>query len=280
MAFSGVFQPGLALKPFLNIVAIRSGGYQSVNGFSQFLTNYHCARVPVYSASENQMHTLFFGGMSEYWLSETDSLLSDSRLPFVKTAARVTRLPDGSYEEAAFDAELPYYTGTGAEFILSDNAPRLSAEIVDYDALPDGSHLLGYIVGGIVTPGSQRNPFTSNAAAVTTASPQILRVWLEKSVVSSTESTVLDGRYSLQMKASPNPVEDLLQLSARLPRNGRLLGTLQNAQGRIVMSRDWGLCNEGAQQFEISTAALPAGMYWLTLRLDGVFAETITIAKN
>ena len=280
MAFSGVFQPGLALKPFLNIVAIRSGGHHSVNGFSQFLTNYHCARVPVYSASENQMHTLFFGGMSEYWLSDTDSLLRDSRLPFVKTAARVTRLPDGSYEEVAFDAELPYYTGTGAEFILADNTPTLGEEMVNYDALSDGSHLLGYIVGGIVTPGSQRNPFTANAAAVTSASPQVLRVWLEKGAVSSTKGQALDGRYALQMRVFPNPAEDVLQLSARLPRAGRLLGTLQNAQGRIVMSHDWGLCNEGLQQMEISAAALPAGLYWLTLRLDGGFTETITIAKK
>lgn len=280
MAFSGVFQPGLALKPFLNIVAIRGGGHYSVNGFSQFLTNYHCARVPLYSASENQMHTLFFGGISEYWLSDTDSLLRDSRLPFVKTAARVTRLPDGSYEEVAFDTDLPYYTGTGAEFILADQTPTLNGEMVNYDALPDGRHLLGYIAGGIVTPGSQRNPFTANATAVTSASPQVIRVWLEKSMVSSTNGQALDGRYTLQLKVFPNPAEDRLQVSARLPRAGRLMGTLQNAQGRIVMSHDWGLCHEGLQQMELSAAGLPAGLYWLTLRLDGVFTETVAIAKK
>ena len=82
MAFSGVFQPGLALKPFLNIVGIRTSGHHSVNGFSQFLANYHCARVPLYAQSNNEMHTLFFGGMSEYWLDVKDSLMRDSRLPF------------------------------------------------------------------------------------------------------------------------------------------------------------------------------------------------------
>lgn len=280
MAFSGVFQPGLALKPFLNIVAIRSGGHHSVNGFSQFLTNYHCARIPVYSASDNQMHTLFFGGMSEYWLSDAGALLSDSRLPFVKTAARVTRLADGSYEEVAFEAQLPYYTGTGAELIVADNIPVWGDEIVDYDALNDGSHLLGYIVGGIVTPGSQRNPFTSNAAALTSASPRVLRVWLDKGATSATKGQALDGRYALQVRAFPNPVEEALSLSAQLPRAGRLLGTLQNAQGRIVMNRDWGLCSEGLQQFELSAAAFPAGLYWLTLRLDGVFSETIAVFKK
>lgn len=278
MAFSGVFQPGLALKPFLNIVAIGQDGHRSVNGFSQFLANYHCARVPVYSAAGNEMHTLFFGGMSEYWPAGDGSLLSDSRLPFVRTASRVTRLADGTYEEIAFDTELPYYTGTGAEFILAEGLPTVHGDIVDWDELADGRHLLGYIVGGIVTPGSQRNPFTANAASITSASAQVLRVFLEKGVVSGRRGQALDGRYDLQAKAFPNPAGDELRLSTNLPRAGRLLGTLQNAQGRIVQQWDWAAA-QGLQTFELSVAEHPSGIYWLTLRLDGVFAETITLSK-
>jgi hypothetical protein len=278
MAFSGVFQPGLALKPFLNIVAIGHQGHRSVNGFSQFLANYHCARVPVYAAADNEMHTLFFGGMSEYWPAADGNLLSDSRLPFVKTASRVSRLEDGTYEEVAFDNELPYYTGTGAEFILAEGLPILHDEIVDWDQLEDGRHLLGYIVGGIVTPGSQRNPFTANATALTSANAQVLRVFLEKGAVAGRRSHTLEGRYDLQAKAFPNPAADELRLSANLPRAGRLLGTLQNAQGRIVQQWDWAAAH-GLQTFGLSIAAHPPGIYWLTLRLDGVFAETITVSK-
>ncbi|MBK9017619.1 MAG: hypothetical protein IPM82_28210 [Saprospiraceae bacterium] len=88
-------------------------------------------------------------------------------MPFVKTASRVTRLSDGSYEEVAFDAELPFYTGTGAEFLLAEGLPTLASGIVDYDALPDGETLLGYIVGGIVTPDGQPNPFVGNLTGLT-----------------------------------------------------------------------------------------------------------------
>ena len=79
----------------------------SVSGFSQFLGNYHCARLPLYAQSADEMHTLFFGGISQYWLNEDDSLMRDNRLPFVRTVSRVSRLADGRYEEVAFDAELP-----------------------------------------------------------------------------------------------------------------------------------------------------------------------------
>jgi hypothetical protein len=278
MAFSGVFQPGLALKPFLNIIAIGHEGHRSVNGFSQFLANYHCARVPVYAAADNEMHTLFFGGMSEYWPSGDGGLLSDSRLPFVKTASRVSRLADGTYEEVAFDTELPYYTGTGAEFILAEGLPTIHDEIVAVDELSEGRHLLGYIVGGIVTPGSQRNPFTSNATVITSANAQVLRVFLEKGTIAG-RSQALEGRYDLQVKAFPNPTGDELRLSVNLPRAGRLLGTLQNAQGRIVQQWDWSTSAQGSQAFNLSIVGHPPGIYWLTLRLDGVFAETLIISK-
>ena len=51
-AFSGVFQPGQALLPFLNTVEIRPSGHTPVNGFSQFLANYHCAKVPLFEQSQ------------------------------------------------------------------------------------------------------------------------------------------------------------------------------------------------------------------------------------
>lgn len=231
-AFSGVFQPGLALLPFLNIVEIGAGWHQPVNGFSQYLAHYHCARLPVFSASQNVMHTLFFGGMSQYYLNEEDSLIRDNRVPFVRTASRVTRLADGSYEEVAFDAELPFYTGTGAELLIAEGIPTLPNGIVDLDALPDGETMVGHIVGGIVTPDGQPNPFIFNQTGQTSASVVLLKVFLQKNMVSAT--TTLDGRTGLGLSIFPNPTADQWNLHAHLPRSGELMLTLQNAQGRIL----------------------------------------------
>ncbi|MCC6462970.1 MAG: hypothetical protein IT260_21050, partial [Saprospiraceae bacterium] len=192
-AFSGVFQPGLSLSPFLNLIDIRASGHAPVPGFSQLLANYHCAKLPLFAKAANEMHTLFFGGISQYWLNDKDSLLRDNRLPFVKTVSRVSRLADGRYEEHAFDAELPYYTGASAEFVLADAIPTLYPGIADYDALPDGEQLLGYIVGGIVTPNNQRNPFVANTVGITWANAPLIRVFLQKNLASAAPEKPLDG---------------------------------------------------------------------------------------
>lgn len=278
-AFSGVFQPGLALAPFLNIVEIRPTGHTPVNGFSQFLANYHCAKVPLFAQSANEMHTLFFGGISQYWLNDHDSLIRDNRLPFVKTVSRVSRLADGRYEEVPFDAELPRYTGAGAEFILATGVPTLHHGIVDFDALPDGEQLLGYIVGGIVTPDNQRNPFVANTPGVTSASDQLIRVFIAKNTTGVSPEKPLDGRYNLGLSVSPNPASNRWQLNLNLPRSGRLRCTLQDSQGKIVRQMDWGQQAAGALQFSLSATDLPAGAYWLTANLDGVFVETKAITK-
>ncbi|HMQ48536.1 MAG TPA: T9SS C-terminal target domain-containing protein [Saprospiraceae bacterium] len=278
VAFSGVFQPGLALLPFLNIIEISPEGHAPVNDFSQFLANYHCAKVPLYAEAENSMHTLFFGGMSQYYLNENDSLIKDNRIPFVRTASRVSRLPDGTYEEVGFDAELPFYTGSSAEFLLAHNIPVFSEGIVQLDELADGETLLGYIVGGIVTAPDQPNPFINNVANQTTASTRIIRVFLQKNVPSASPDLPLNGRTGLGMAVFPNPTSDVWNIQLTLPRNGDLMLVLQNAQGQIVWQHKYGQFSAGASKLRLQAEAYPPGWYWLTANVDGVFVETKRIA--
>lgn len=280
-AFSGVFQPGLALLPFLNVVEIGAGWHQPVNGFSQFLANYHCARLPVFSASQNEMHTLFFGGMSQYYLNENDSLIKDNRIPFVKTVSRVSRLADGSYEEAAFDAELPFYTGTGAEFLIAEGVPTLENGIVDLDDLPDGETLVGYIVGGIVTPDGVSNPFVvGNQTGQTTASATLIKVFLQKNMPSSAVQRRLNGSTSLDVVVSPNPASDVWNVLLPLPRSGELQYILQDINGKILRQIKMGKQPEGDFKFNIYTHDLPTGIYWLTVNMDGVYVQTKAIQKQ
>lgn len=279
-AFSGVFQPGLALAPFLNIIEIKPSGHAPVNGFNQFLVNYHCAKTQLWAKSANETHTLFFGGISNYWLDANDSLIKDNRLPFVRTVSRVSRLADGTYREVAFDAELPFYTGTSAEFMLTEGLPTLPNGMVDYDQLPFGKTLLGYIVGGIVSPETQRNPFVANTVGITSASPRLVQVFLEKKTASSTTERPLDGRFNLALAVSPNPASQWWEASLQLPRAGHLRATLQDAQGRILHRLDWGEQPTGAAAFRVPAADLPSGAYWLTVNVGGVFAETKVILKQ
>ncbi|MBK9338535.1 MAG: hypothetical protein IPM98_19195 [Lewinellaceae bacterium] len=78
-AFSGVFQPTVDL-PFLNCVNIDSSGYAVNNDFSQYYNHYHCAVLPLYSAQNNAMHTVFFGGIAQFYDS-LGTLVQDNNVP-------------------------------------------------------------------------------------------------------------------------------------------------------------------------------------------------------
>jgi hypothetical protein len=278
-AFSGVFQPGLALLPFQNMVEIKPGSHAAVNGFTQYLANYHCPKVPLYSVQEDEMHTLFFGGMSQYYLNENDSLIKDNRIPFVKTVSRVSRLSGGTFEEVAFDAELPFFTGSSAEFIPAEGIPALPNGVVDYDLLPDGETMLGYIVGGIVTPPNQPNPFVGNQTGLTTASAILLKVFLVKNPPSMAKETLLDGQYNLQLKLFPNPSRAKWNVHLLLPETGNLHFTLQDLNGKILRQKYLGRQPPGAFQFDLPAEGLPPGAYNLTLNLEGIFIENKLILK-
>lgn len=56
-AFSGVFQPTVNL-PFLDCVNIDSISYAVHSTFRQYYNHYHCAVLPIYSASNNEMHNV------------------------------------------------------------------------------------------------------------------------------------------------------------------------------------------------------------------------------
>ena len=96
-AFSGVFQQDVDL-PFLYPVNIDSSGYFPNNDFSQYYNHYHCAQIPMFSAASNEMHTVFFGGIAQYFDS-VGTLVQDNEVPFVKTIARVTRDANGVMSE-------------------------------------------------------------------------------------------------------------------------------------------------------------------------------------
>ena len=276
LAFSGVFQPISALLPFFNIVEIDTAGHHAVEGFNQLLANYHCAKFPMYESEADQMHTLFFGGMSKYSLNDNDSLVSDNRIPFVRTASRVTRRPDGQYEEHAFDAKLPYFTGTSADFLWANNLPMLPNTILDADALPEGQQLIGYIVGGIVTPETQTNPFISNVAGITSANPQLIRVYLHKNVLSETLAPI-SQRYDLQLDANPNPANTQWQIGIELTEQNQVVWILQNTAGQIMRAENMGKWSIGKQTFTITTDGLPDGQYFLTAIVGGLKMKTIIL---
>lgn len=260
-AFSGVFQHAADL-PFLNSVDITGAGYTVNNDFEQHLNHYHCGTAPIYDTTTGDMHTLFFGGMSQFYLDAEGELREDQEVPFVPTIGRVTRYADGSMTEERV-GELPALLGAGSEFIPVGYAYEDSEDIQVLN-LPDAgdSLFIGYLVGGIES--TQPNIFFINNGTQSVATNSLFRVYLKPEGISSNQEVAAQPKLQA-LQLSPNPAVSQLQLSFVLEQATTVLATLVDYQGKIIRQVDLGYLSEGSQTTILAIEDLPAGAYLLNL---------------
>jgi hypothetical protein len=199
--FSGVFQPTVNL-PFLDCVNIDSTSYEVNSTFQQYYNHYHCAVLPLYSASNNEMHNVFFGGIAQYYDS-MGVLVQDNNVPFVKTIARVTRNSVGTMAEYKLPIEMPSLLGAGAEFITITSVPQYKNEVVKLDDLTADSTLVGYIYGGISSTAA--NTFFTSTGTQSSASSQIFKVYVIKNSTLGIHDLNEQSIGTLKVQVFPNP---------------------------------------------------------------------------
>ncbi len=200
-AFSGVFQPTVDL-PFLNCINIDSTSYTVNNTFQQYYNHYHCAVLPIYSASNNEMHNVFFGGIAQYYDS-LGVLVQDNNVPFVNTIARVTRNSSGTMAEYKLPVEMPSLLGAGAEFIPITSVPQFNNEVFKLDDFTADSTLAGYIYGGISSTAA--NIFFTNTGTQSSASSQIFKVYVIKNSTVGIHDLNEQSTGTLKVRVFPNP---------------------------------------------------------------------------
>lgn len=229
-AFSGVFQPTVDL-PFLNCVNIDSTGYVVNNSFQQYYNHYHCAVLPLFSATNNEMHNVFFGGIAQYY-DNLGTLVQDNDVPFVNTIARVTRDASGAMAEYKLPVEMPSLLGAGAEFIPNANIPHYSNHVLKLDDFTADSTLVGYIYGGISSTG--RNIFFSNTGSQSQASSQIFRVYVVKSEPTATHDLNEQSIGTLKMQVFPNPNGGDFVVNFHLEKIVDTKISIYNAEGKKI----------------------------------------------
>ena len=261
-AFSGVFKPDVDL-PYLNCVNIDSAGYQVNNDFSQYYNHYHCAHVPLYSAASKQMHTVFFGGIAQYYDS-LGILVQNNDVPFVKTIARVTRNLDGKMAEYKLPVEMPAYLGAGAEFIPIESLPTYDNNVLKLDELTTTPTLLGYIYGGINS--SEKNIFFTNDGTQSTASAQIYKVILSKSKPTETQELNPQSVGSLKLAVYPNPNDGQIFLEFNLVNRGPVTITIRNLEGKILEKKELKTLPVGRQEIRMNLSTIDTnGTYYVTV---------------
>lgn len=263
-AFSGVFQTTVDL-PFLNCVNIDSSGYAVNNDFSQYYNHYHCPNVPLYSSSANEMHTIFFGGIAQYF-DNAGTLVQDNDVPFVKTIARVTRDANGDMAEYKLPIEMPSLLGAGSEFIAIEDLPHYDNEVLKLDDITADSTLIGYIYGGISS--SAPNIFFTNTGTQSSASSQIFKVYLIKNKTNGTDVLNQQSTSSLQMQVYPNPNRGKFIVQFQLKDAQQVKIEIHNQEGKLLEeSSIKGLVGENQINSKLKGFA-NGGVYFVTLATE------------
>jgi hypothetical protein len=200
-AFSGVFQYDFDI-PYLDCVNITSQQYKVQPHFNQYYNHYHCPTLPVYAAADNSMHTVFFGGIAQYYDS-LGTLVQNNNVPFVNTIARVSRDATGKMSEYKLPVEMPALLGAGAEFIPLENLPQYRNGVLKLDSLPAGTTHVGYIYGGIDSQAP--NIFWANEGEHSKASQHIYKVYIVKGNKSPLHQLNEQSAGTLLMQVYPSP---------------------------------------------------------------------------
>lgn len=260
-AFSGVFQLNVDL-PYLNCVNIDSNSHSVNAAFSQYYNHYHCPVIPLYSASSNEMHSVFFGGIAQYYDS-AGTLVRDDNVPFVKTIARVTRNAAGIMTEYKLPVEMPDFLGASAEFIPVESLPTYSNEVIKLDSLPQGRTHIGYIYGGIASP--DPNIFWINDGTQSHASATVFKVYLNTNAVGADDAINLHSNEALDFSVRPNPTHGDFTLGFALREESEVIMEIYDHRGRLMEQRQR-LFSKGVQSWSVTELEDErSGVYYVKL---------------
>ncbi|MCB0696338.1 MAG: hypothetical protein KDC07_03170 [Chitinophagaceae bacterium] len=272
---SGVFQLSADL-PFLYPVDIKASGHTPVTTFNQYLSNYHSANAALYDSTSNTMHSLFFGGMSQYYY-QNGTKVKDDNVPFVKTISRVTRSSNGTLTEYQLPVEMPALQGASAEFIPNENIASYPSDIIKMHKFSTDTILIGHILGGILSPSI--NPFGSNQTSTTSADNSVYEVRLIKDT--ATNVTTINGSNPHSLEVFPNPVNGKINLKLSGTKFGHAYYYLTSIDGKILQLGMFKSGDLSGNRYTIDMEEnIPPQTMTLTVVFDDVYYITKTISKQ
>lgn len=234
-AFSGVFQHGIDL-PFLNSINIDQNGYYVVDSFTQFYNHYHCPNIPVFSAKDNLMSTVFFGGIAQFY-EENGTLVQDNNVPFVKTITEISRNAKGTMTEYKMPIEMPAFLGAGSEFIPNEALPRYDNGVFKLDDFVSDTTSIGFIYGGIKSPAP--NVFWSNADTPSVASQILYKVKLIKNKLPILRERNKQIKDPLHLRVLPDVDSNVVNITYYLEKSSTVELKLLNKNGKKVAHKIW-----------------------------------------
>ena len=276
-AFSGVFQPNVDL-PFLNCVNIDRNGYSVQQSFQQYYNHYHCAVLPLYDSKKNEMHSIFFGGIAQYY-DNAGTLVQDNNVPFVKTIARITRSDNGRMAEYKMPLLMPGYLGASSEFIINDKIPHFDNHVLKLDQFTGDTVLVGYIFGGIRSDAP--NIFNSSLGDGSDANSVVYAVTLIQDQSLNADDLNVQSIGNLAMQVYPNPGNGLINIRYFLSKPMRTKVMISNENGTILYQKNFRQRTRGFHDDQISLEEFGFfGPLWITIETPIENATQMLIIKQ
>jgi hypothetical protein len=275
MISSGVFQINANI-PFLYPVDIKATGYEPQTNFNQLLSNYHGAHVELFSATNQKMHALFFGGLSQYYYSGS-TLTQDTNVPFVKTISRVTRNSANELIETRQPEEMPIYIGAGSEFIPNHSLPHFENEVIKLDEITANEFVVGHIVGGIAS--TSQNPFTNNQTAQTNSSSVIYEVKLINQPVLNSQTVIQQNPFSFKIYPNPTHIQKV-RINYEFPYEATLEYLVTDNSGKLIMEGDIVKSKLGTNSMDFELESTESQVLFITLIFDQKFYQTQKVILN
>lgn len=273
---SGVFQLTADL-PYLYPVDITPAGHTPITAYNQYLSNYHSATLSMYDSTANNMHSIFFGGMSQYYY-QNGALVQDDLVPFVKTISQVSRSADGTLQEFQLPIEMPTLKGASAEFIPNDALSYYSNGVLKLSNLTTDTILAGYILGGIAS--SAENPFNSNQTNLTNAESTIYAVRLIKGA--SVGVQAIEGGNPYDFNIYPNPTDSQVNIQFSLDKlSNSIQYFVTTTSGQMIQQGSIAALPSGSNNAIIALdPKVPAQTLLVTLVFDGKYFVTRKVTKK
>ncbi len=161
--YGGVFIPG-RFAVFRHPIYIDDrAGVQVDTSYSQFMSQYTCASLPMYMTSNHTMYTALFGGMSMYQYSPRTQVLTNAGITHVPTITVLGRDRKGATAEYICKASYPHAMGADAAFIRSPHAPWNKSGVLEMDKLTRKT-IVGHIFGGLLAKRAKGGGWNTEAS--------------------------------------------------------------------------------------------------------------------
>lgn len=248
--FGGVFQTDANL-PFRTPVYFDDAAVDEAPFEAQF-GHYTAPLLPLYDAATETMHTVFFGGMGQYYVDETGTVTEDLLVPFVDAVSILSTNSDATVEHV-LDTRMPGRLGTNAAFFLDPSLPTYTNGVIRLRDL-GGRTRVGYIHGGIETD----TPHPGFFGGASWASTRVFAVYVTALPVSVEHEQPADFAV---LPAAPNPFRSEAHLAVRLDRPQPLRVEVFDLVGRRLAVLHDGALAAGPHTFTLDGADWPAGVY-------------------